>query len=121
MDYWALVDQLAANPESPVDDLKAVSSDQAFSQQRVALNAYRAKGWTQTGTATLTDVRATRAKAATFSVSACVDVSDIDFVDGSGTSQVNPNRPDAQQFSYTVDKRADRFLVVRDTLEGEPC
>ncbi|MBD3783711.1 MAG: DUF4101 domain-containing protein [Micrococcales bacterium] len=121
VEYWAEVDQLAASPDSSIDDLKTVAADQAFAQQRVAVDAYRAKGWTQVGTASVTSVRATAGKGANFTVSACVDVSEIDFLDEEGESQVNPDRPDSQRFSYTVEKRNTKFLVVRDTLKGTPC
>ena len=57
----------------------------------------------------------------TFTVTACVDVSRIDFLDAEGASTVNPDRPDRQRFSYTVVKADEGFFVTEDTLKGKPC
>jgi hypothetical protein len=119
--YWAVVDDLAANPTKSVNLLDPVARDQARAQRQIALGTYAAKGWVQTGSAVVSDVTATSKDGKTFTVTACVDVSGIDFVDEKGDSQVNPDRPDQQRFSYTVVKFDQGFFVTVDTLEGKPC
>ncbi len=119
--YWAVVDDLAANPAKSVNLLDPVARDQARAQRQIALGTYAAKGWVQSGTAALSGVTASTKDGKTFSVTACVDVSGIDFVDEKGDSQVNPDRPDRQSFNYTVVKAKNEFFVTRDTLKGKPC
>lgn len=119
--YWALLDELAANPARSIDQLRAVASDQAFQQRRVALLTYREKGWHQTGSATLREFRVDGPTDGSYVVSACVDVSSIDFLDDLGRSQVNPNRLDEQRFSYSVKASSGTYIVVRDTLKGSSC
>ena len=121
MKYWAVVDDLAANPTKSVNLLDPVARDQARAQRQIALGTYAAKGWVQTGSAVVSDVTATSKDGKTFTVTACVDVSGIDFVDEKGDSQVNPDRPDQQRFSYTVVKVDQGYFVTEDTLEGKPC
>jgi len=119
--YWAVVDDLAANPTKSPNLLDPVARDQARAQRQIALGTYAAKGWRQSGKAALSDVKATSKDGKTFIVTACVDVSDIDFVDEKGASQVNPDRPDRQNFSYRVVKAGEGFFVTEDTLKGKPC
>ena len=85
------------------------------------LGTYAAKGMTQTGTSALTDVQATTGDGKSFAVSACVDVSGVDLVNEQGVSQVNPDRPEQQSFSYTVVKADGGFFVTRDSLKGSSC
>lgn len=118
--YWALVDQLAADPTESTRQLESVAAGQALAQQRVALDSYRAKGWRQSGAATVSDIRSS-ASAGLFLVSACVDVRRIDFLDASGRSLVTAERPPLQRFSYEVDKQDEKFVVVKDTLRGSSC
>jgi len=119
--YWAVVDDLAANPTKSLNLLDPVARDQARAQRQIALGTYAAKGWVQSGTAALSGVTASSKDGRTFTVTACVDVSGIDFVDEKGDSQVNPDRPDQQSFGYTVVKAKNEFFVTRDTLKGKPC
>ncbi len=118
--YWAVVSQLAADPRADLMRLNEVAADQAFAQQRVALNTYRAQGWVQTGVANVSGVRVV-GNSSPFTVSACVDVSNVDFRDQAGKSAVATNRPDQQRYSYKVVERASGFLVVEDTFRGKPC
>lgn len=119
--YWAVVDDLAANPTKSLNLLDRVARDQARAQRQIALGTYAAKGWVQSGTAAVSDVDLTATEGKTFTVTACVDVSGIDFVDAKGKSKVNENRPDRQRFSYTVVKADGEFFVTEDTLKGKPC
>ncbi|KGN40702.1 hypothetical protein [Knoellia aerolata] len=117
--YWAVFDDLAAHPEKSPNLLDPVARDQARSQRQIALSTYAAKGWTQTGTAAVSDVSASSTAATTYVVTACVDVSAINFVDENGDSQVAPGRRDRQRFTYKVVKTDSNFFVTEDTLEGK--
>jgi len=119
--YWAVVDDLAANPTKSLNLLDPVARDQARAQMQTLLGTYAAKGLTQTGTSSLTDVQATTDDGKSFAVSACVDVSGVDLVNEQGVSQVNPDRPEQQSFSYTVVKADGGFFVTRDSLKGSSC
>ena len=55
--YWAVVDDLAANPTKSLTLLDPVARDQAPAQMQTLLGTYAAKGLTQTGTSSLTDVQ----------------------------------------------------------------
>ena len=119
--YWAVVDELAANPTQSLNLLDPVARDQARAQMQTLLGTYAAKGLTQTGTSSLTDVQATTDDGKSFTVTACVDVSGVDLVNEQGVSQVNPDRPEQQSFSYTVVKADGSFFVTRDSLKGSSC
>lgn len=119
--YWAVVDDLAAHPTKSLNHLDPVARDQARAQMQTLLGTYAAKGLVQKGKVSLTDVLASKKARANFTVTACVDVSAVDLVDKSGASQVNPDRPDRQSFSYTVVRANEGFFVTEDTLKGKPC
>lgn len=119
--YWALIDELAAHPDRDISALTSVAAGQALAQRRITLMSYRSDGWTQTGAARLSDLRSQTTAKGNYEVSACVNVQAIDFVDEDGQSQVSPDRPIAQRFSYAVARSAHGFLVTRDNLKGQPC
>lgn len=119
--YWAVIDDLAAHPERDLGRLTEVATGQALQQRRITLATYRSDGWVQTGAAVLSAVQPRHTTQNHWSVSACVDVRGIDFVDSEGTSQVNPNRPDSQRFSYVVTRGQGEFLVSQDSLKGTSC
>ena len=119
--YWAVIDELAAHPDRDLGGLTKVATGQALQQRRITLASYRMDGWTQTGAAVLSAVQPTQTTQDSWSVSACVDVRGINFLDREGTSQVNPNRPDSQRFSYIVTRGQGALRVSEDSLEGKPC
>ena len=119
--YWAVIDDLASNPTKSLNLLDVVARDQARAQRQIALSTYAAKGWVQSGKASVSDLETNTKDGETFTVSACVDVSKIDFLDAEGASTVNPDRPDRQRFRYMVVKADEQFFVTEDTLKGKPC
>lgn len=121
MTYWAIVDDLAAHPKKSLNLLDPVSRGQARAQMQALLGTYAAKGLQQKGSSSLSAVEGTTQDGKTFTVTACVDVTDVDLLDQSGESQVNSNRPDRQRYAYKVQKADDSFFVVEDTLQGKPC
>lgn len=119
--YWAVVDELAANPRKSLNLLNPVARDQARAQRQYVLGTYSAKGWVQQGTVKLADVKATTKNGKTFAVTACIDVTGVDLVDKDGNSQVDPDRPDQWRYSYKVVKAPQGFVVTEDMLKGKPC
>jgi len=119
--YWAVVDDLAANPTKSLNLLDPVARDQARAQRQYVLGTYTAKGWVQEGRVKVTDVRARTTDGKAFVVTACIDVSGVDLVDKEGNSQVDPNRPGTWSYSYTVVKDSQNFVVTEDMLKGKPC
>jgi hypothetical protein len=118
--YWAVVDELAANPRKSLNLLNPVARDQARAQMQTLLGTYAARGLVQKGRVSLSDVQAMTKDGKRFTVSVCVDVSGVDLVNKQGDSQVNPDRPDQQKYSYAVLKATDGFFVIEDTLKGKP-
>jgi hypothetical protein len=103
--YWAVVDDLAANPTKSVKLLDPVARDQAGLSGSRAGHLRWQRVWCRRARASVTDVTRRRPKTGRPSrVTACVDVSGVDLVDEKGASTVNPDRPDQQKFSYTVVK-----------------
>lgn len=119
--YWAVLDELAADPKKSLELVTTVARDQAAAQSRSTLGTYQAKGWTLTGQTSVTAPTATTKDGKTFAVSACVDVSNVNIVDKNGKSVVRTGRPDQQRYAYTVVKAPQGFFVTVDTLKGQPC
>ena len=118
--YWAVVDDLAANPTKSLNLLDPVARDQARAQMQTLLGTYAAKRVGPEGAeSALSDVQATTKDGKTFTVTACVDVSGVDLVNKQGDSQVNPDRPDQQKYSYTVLKATDGLLRHRGHPQGQ--
>ncbi|CCH75942.1 conserved exported hypothetical protein [Nostocoides japonicum T1-X7] len=119
--YWAVLDELAADPKKSLELVTTVARDQAAAQSRNTLGTYQAKSWTLTGQTSVTAPTATTKDGKTFAVSACVDVSNVNIVDKAGKSVVRAGRPDQQRYAYTVVKAPQGFFVTVDTLKGQPC
>ena len=121
VNLWKVVGELARDPGQDPGLLDNVARDQAKTQWRVVLDSYTAKGLVQRGSASVADVQARTKDGKAFAVTACVDVSKVDLVDDNGNSQVNPQRPDQQKYTYRVAKTPGGFFVTVDTLKGVPC
>ena len=98
-----------------------VARAQALEQWQTTLAEFRTKQWKQVGASTVRGLVPSTADGEFFTVTACVDVSDLDVVDGDGKSVVVASRPAQQQFTYQVVKATEGFFVTQDTLEGRPC
>lgn len=121
VEFWAVLDELGEDPGQDLKPLDSVARDQARAQWQVILGTYAQKGWVQQGKASLGDIQTTTRDGQSFEVTTCVDVADVELVDKNGVSQVNPNRPDRQKYTYTVVKADAGFFVTEDTLKGKPC
>ena len=119
--YWQARDALAKDPHKSLNLVATVARGQAADQSRIILSTYVANGWTQTGEAAVGALHATTKDRTAFTVTACVDVSKVNFVDKAGKSVVKPGRPDRQRFTYAVAKASQGFFVMEDTLKGTAC
>lgn len=119
--YWRVIDEVASDPAVSLNVLATVARAQALEQWQTTLAEFRTKQWKQVGASTVRGLVPSTADGEFFTVTACVDVSDLDVVDGDGKSVVVVSRPAQQQFTYQVVKAAEGFFVTQDTLEGRPC
>jgi hypothetical protein len=112
--YVRTIDDLHLDPSRPLDDLYEVAVTPEATVQATAIGTFRSQGFRQTGrselvTATADSVDLTTDPAAspaprlpTVVVTACVDVSQVQATDTSGTSVIPADRP--------------RYLVARLTV-----
>lgn len=119
--YWKVIDEAASNPNQNLKVLARVARSQALAQWQSTLSEYQAKEWKQVGLSAVRDAEAATKDGKTFTVRACLDVSGLDVVDGSGKSVVAANRPAQQEYTYTVQKAPEGFFVIEDSLKGQPC
>lgn len=112
--YLGMIDDLYLDPSRPLDDLYEVAVAPEATAQATAIGTFRSQGFQQIGrsqlvTATADSVDLTTDPAAspsptlpTVVVTACVDVSQVQATDASGTSVIPADRP--------------RYLVARFTV-----
>ena len=112
--YVRTIDDLYLDPARPLDDLYEVAVAPEATAQATAIGTFRSQGyrqvgWSQVVTATADSVDLTTDPAAspsptlpTVVVTACVDVSQVQATDASGTSVIPADRP--------------RYLVARLTV-----
>lgn len=112
--YLGEIDDLYLDPSRPLDDLYEVAVAPEATAQATAIGTFRSQGFRQIGrsqlvTATADSVDLTTDPAAspsstlpTVVVTACVDVSQVQATDASGTSVIPADRP--------------RYLVARLTV-----
>jgi hypothetical protein len=103
--YLRTIDDLYLDPSRPLDDLYEVAVAPEATNQATAIGTFRSQGYRQVGrsrlvTATADSVDLTTDPAAspsptlpTVVVTACVDVSQVQATDASGTSVVPADRP----------------------------
>ena len=120
-EYWKVIDGAASNPSRNLKVLATVARSQALAQWQSTLSEYQAKGWKQVGLSVVRDAEAATKGGKTFTVRACLDVSGLDVIDGSGKSVVAANRPAQQEYTYTVQKAPEGFFVIEDSLKGQSC
>jgi hypothetical protein len=119
--FWAVLDELASDPQKSLDKLAAVSRDQAIAQWRSNLTTYRRSGWKQVGDSTVLSAEAQSVDGKNFVVKACIDVSKANVVDRAGKSVIAAGRQDRMEYSYKVQMAPEGFFVTEDKLKGHPC
>lgn len=119
--YWRVIDKVASDPTVSLNILATVARSQALEQWQTTLAEFRTKQWKQAGASAVSDLVPSTTDGDSFTVTACVDVTDVDVVDNAGKSVVVESRPERQQFTYQVTKAPEGFFVTQDTLKGQPC
>lgn len=122
VELWSVIDRVAADPTSSIDDLSSVASSQALAQWYSNLTDMRAKGWTSHGKTSveILDVKAP-STGSVFQVETCVDVSQVNVVDLEGKSVLAPDRSIRSEQRYEVTRDGDRYLVTRYEQLGVMC
>ena len=111
--YVRTIDDLHLDPSRPLDDLYEVAVTPEATVQATAIGTFRSQGFRQAGRSELvmatadsvdltTDPAASPTPLPTVVVTACVDVSQVQATDASGTSVIPADRP--------------RYLVARLTV-----
>lgn len=120
--FWALKDELGADPTRSLTELSTVSRAQALKQWQRNLNVMRGSKLKQVGPAVVTTKPGIfDSKSNLYTVTACIDVTKVNVVDSAGKSKVPADRPPRTSYDYKVQKDGDKYFVVEDLLEGKPC
>ena len=108
--YWRIIDEVASNPKVSLNVLATVarSARRSSSGKRPCRSSGRSSGLKKACPSSATLTRPRDGKS--FTVAACVNVSELDVVDRSGKSVVVDSRPVEQRFTYKVVKGARRIL-----------
>lgn len=120
--YLGVVDRLASDPDSDLNQLNTVATDQALAQMQHNLMQYRIEGWRQSGEQVPKFVDSTPGgTAAEWSVTMCVDVSGVDVVNREGQSVKNPDSVPRLLTDFFVQQGLTRtWYVARDEVT-ETC
>lgn len=114
----AKTDALAQDPTADIGDVAMVARDDAFNDELSVLLHNHKNGYVQLGSSKVIDPHAVLAGPATWSVTACIDVSGTDVVDKNGKSVISPSRAPRYGYSYSVIKDGTKFFVTREQVTG---
>lgn len=113
--FWGVLDELATDPKTSLDELARVSRDASINTWRQLLTRHRVQQLKQSGKTVVGQPSAKPISASSFEVVACIDVSKVSLVDKAGKSVVAANRPPRVQYEYVVRKASGgAFYVVSD-------
>ena len=117
--FWAVIDELAADPFSKLERITTVSRDQTAAQWRKNLMSDRGKGWKQVGKTTVASAEAKQSGSnGQFVVAACIDVSKVNIVDKDGKSVIAASRPAQVAYRFTVQEDNEKLYVITDEATG---
>lgn len=104
--FLEVLDRLSADPESDLDELNTVATGNALAQWQHNIMRYRVDGWRQIGQQVPEFAGSTPGSSASeWFISMCIDVSDVDVLDASGESVVDPGAPTKIQTDFRVDQQ----------------
>ena len=117
--FWAVIDELAADPFSKLERITTVSRDQTAAQWRKNLMSDRGKGWKQVGKTKVASAEAKPSGSSSqFVVAACIDVSKVNIVDKDGKSVIAASRPPQVAYRFTVQEDNEKLYVITDEATG---
>lgn len=136
--YYATVDKVRQDADSPATDLDAVAISTQLSAQKHLLESQRSAGNRQTGntevveanvqSVTLDNSDPKAGHVPTVTIDVCWDVSDVDVLDPTGQSVVTPERADrgwtrliVANYSWTSDPDSGWRVAGGKDLEKSPC
>jgi hypothetical protein len=137
-EYYRVIDGLAIEPSRPLSELEAVAISSELTVWQHQFERERREGWRQTGTTKIAELIVqsvnldnadpATGRVPTVEVDVCFDVSDVDVVDGSGTSVITADRPDTGWIRHTVsnyswedDPTGGWRVSTSMDLEQAPC
>ena len=137
-EYYALADQLGADPTAPLTKLERVAASVELEVRRADLEQWRKDEWRKTGQTRIADLVVQSVTldnsdpktglVPTVQVDVCYDVSDVDILDASGTSVVSPDRDDrawerlqVANYDYDANPSGGWRVAALETLEKAPC
>lgn len=119
VEYVATIDAASADPSASLSELAAVARGSALAQWQQILTQQRVEGITQAGSVAVEDASAKTASTnGRWSVSACLDVTNVDLLDTSGKSVVKADRPPRVRYVYVVERDRGKFYVVEEKAVG---
>ena len=137
-EYYVLRDALRSDASIPLVRLEDFAISTELASQRRLIEGERDAGERQTGATRIAELDVTGVNLDSSDQSAgqvpvveielCVDVSDVDFLDASGTSIVAPSRPETAwvrhnvaNYTWDTDPSSGWRVSSSETIEGEPC
>lgn len=114
--YWKEFDRLAANPNTPINDMDRVARGSALESARDALSSWRVGEYTLNGFTSVEHQKAERVASSKWAVTPCVDTNKSDLVDSKGKSVTGP--PCRIEHKFTVIRDAGQFFVTGDKVVG---
>jgi len=136
--YYATVDKVRQDADSPATDLDTVAISTQLSAQKNLLTSQRGNGNRQTGdtevveakvqSVTLDNSDPKAGRVPTVTIDVCWDVSDVDVLDPTGKSVVTSDRADrgwtrltVANYSWTSDPDGGWRVAGGKDLERSPC
>jgi hypothetical protein len=117
--FSQIVDSLAADPQTSLDELTTVSRGESLDTARELLTNQRRQGYKQTGTVSIVSSQAKPTSEGKVTVNACLDVSKTDLLDKDGKSVVSKDREPRVRYTYVVQQAEDgKFYVLQDKAVG---
>ena len=121
--YLEVLDKLGSDPESDLNELNTVATGQALAQWQHDLMQYRVQGWRKVGRQVPAFVGSTPGSSASqWFVKMCIDISEVDLLDATGTSVKSPDNPSRVLTEFQVDHQLanDTWYVATDEVK-ETC